>query len=191
MSDWPIGLSTGCIYQTSIFDCLEPIRNGGFSMIEICSFPAHLDYHDKEAVRRAATQIDELGMEPYSFHAPFADHIEDFRKRDAERVNWLSTRIDCVEYFDARDRALLSHATQIDPEGGFFSASRVAARKYWPTEEFELAVDRTDRPPLTPGVDFQESDLFAGVRRDDGSTVPAEGMLPASPSVDEYQGESA
>ncbi|MFC9443771.1 MULTISPECIES: mycothiol conjugate amidase Mca [unclassified Brevibacterium] len=131
-------------------------------------------------------KMTEAGLE-----SPFADHIEDFRKRDAERVNWLSTRIDCVEYFDARDRALLSHATQIDPEGGFFSASRVAARKYWPTEEFELAVDRTDRPPLTPGVDFQESDLFAGVRRDDGSTVPAEGMLPASPSVDEYQGESA
>lgn len=76
MSDWPVGLSTGCFYQKSIFDCLEPVRNSGFSMIEVCSFPAHLDYHDQDAVLRAARQIGELGMESYSFHAPFADHID-------------------------------------------------------------------------------------------------------------------
>jgi sugar phosphate isomerase/epimerase len=76
MNDWPVGLSTGCFYQKSIFDCLERVRESGFSMIEICSFPAHLDYHDLDAVRRAAHRIDELGLEPYSFHAPFADHID-------------------------------------------------------------------------------------------------------------------
>lgn len=130
-------------------------------------------------------------MEAAGLESPFAEHIEDFKKRDAERVNWLSTRIDCGEYFGARDRALLSHATQIDPEGGFFSASRKAARTYWPTEEFEIAVDRTGREPMTPGVDFQESDLFAGVRFDDGRVVPAEGMLPASPAEDRLEGESA
>jgi sugar phosphate isomerase/epimerase len=76
MNDWPVGLSTGCFYQKSIFDCLEPIRHSGFSMLEICSFPAHLDYHDLDTVRRAAKRLEELGMESYSFHAPFADHID-------------------------------------------------------------------------------------------------------------------
>ena len=76
MSDWPVGLSTGCFYHTNILDCLETIHNSGFSMIEVCSFPAHLDYHDSTRVREAARRIDELGMEPYSFHAPFADHID-------------------------------------------------------------------------------------------------------------------
>ena len=76
MNDWPVGLSTGCFYQKSIFDCLEPIRQNGFSMVEICSFPAHLNYHDLDAVRRAAKRMEELGMESYSFHAPFADHID-------------------------------------------------------------------------------------------------------------------
>ena len=76
MSDWPVGLSTGSFYQKSLFECLELIRNSGFSLIEVCSFPAHLDYHDLEAVRHAARRIDELGMEAYSFHAPFADHID-------------------------------------------------------------------------------------------------------------------
>jgi sugar phosphate isomerase/epimerase len=75
MSDWPVGLSTGCFYRTSIFDCIEPIRNSGFRLIEVCSFPAHLDYHDAEALKAARRRIDELGMEPYSLHAPFADGI--------------------------------------------------------------------------------------------------------------------
>jgi sugar phosphate isomerase/epimerase len=76
MSDWPVGLSTGCFFQKSIFDCLETISRGGFNIIEICSFPAHLDYHDADMVARAARQVEELGMEAYSFHAPFADHID-------------------------------------------------------------------------------------------------------------------
>lgn len=76
MSDWAVGLSTGCFWETSIFDCLEDIRNSGFGRIEICSWPAHLDYHDPEKVRRAACLIEELGLEAYSFHAPFSSHID-------------------------------------------------------------------------------------------------------------------
>ena len=76
MADWPVGLSTGCFYKTPIFDCLERIRDGGFGIIEVCSFPAHLDYHDRDAVTAAARSIHELHLEPYSFHAPFADSID-------------------------------------------------------------------------------------------------------------------
>lgn len=76
MIDWAVGLSTGCFYQTSIFDCLETILHAGFDRIEVCSSPRHLDYHDHAAVKKAARLIDELGMEPFSFHAPFAQHID-------------------------------------------------------------------------------------------------------------------
>ncbi len=76
MSDWPVGLSTGCFYQKSIFDCLEPILAGGFSLVEVCSSPAHLDYHDLGSVRRVAERMDALGIGAYSFHAPFADRID-------------------------------------------------------------------------------------------------------------------
>jgi sugar phosphate isomerase/epimerase len=88
MTAWPIGLSTGCFYQKSILDCLETIRASGFSMIEVCSSPSHLDYHDLKAVRRAGEMIADLGLEAYSFHAPFADHIDisapdEFRRAEA------------------------------------------------------------------------------------------------------------
>lgn len=45
-------------------------------MIEVCSSPSHLDYHDIDAVRRVAARLEQLGMEAYSFHAPFADRID-------------------------------------------------------------------------------------------------------------------
>lgn len=76
MSDWAVGLSTGCFYQRNILECLEPIRESGFSMVEVCSSPSHLDYHDLEAVHRTARRIGELGLTAYSFHAPFANHID-------------------------------------------------------------------------------------------------------------------
>ncbi|MCC6750382.1 MAG: sugar phosphate isomerase/epimerase [Deltaproteobacteria bacterium] len=107
MSDWPIGLSTGCFYQTSIFDCLETIRQGGFGKIEVCSFPAHLDYHDREAVERAAQRIQELGLEAYSFHAPFAERIDitaldaghrDFSQREMLQAAESAARLG-VRYF--------------------------------------------------------------------------------------------
>lgn len=76
MGEWPVGLSTGCFYRTKITDCLAAIRSAGFSMLEICSFPAHLDYRDQSAIQTAASMLNELGLEAYSFHAPFADHID-------------------------------------------------------------------------------------------------------------------
>ena len=76
MTNWPIGLSTGCFYMTNILDCLETIRASGFSMIEVVFSPAHLDYKNLSAVREAANKIDALGMEAYSFHAPFATDID-------------------------------------------------------------------------------------------------------------------
>jgi sugar phosphate isomerase/epimerase len=76
MPDWAIGLSTGCFYQTNILDCLEEIRGAGFSELEICSFPKHLDYHDMALVQRTAGRMEELGLEAYSLHAPFAPHLD-------------------------------------------------------------------------------------------------------------------
>ncbi len=76
MSDWRCGISTGCFYKTPILDALPGVRDGGFLTIEVCSFPAHLDYHDRAAVESAAALMKTLGMDANSFHAPFADAID-------------------------------------------------------------------------------------------------------------------
>lgn len=85
MPDWPIGLSTGCFHDVSIFDCLEKIRAAGFGMVEICSSAPHLDYHDPDTVKEAAELLERLGMEAYSFHAPFAKHIDISSLEDEHR----------------------------------------------------------------------------------------------------------
>lgn len=76
MTNWPIGLSTGCFHHTPIVDCLETIRSSGFSMVEVVFSPSHLNYKNPAAVREASLRLDGLGMEAYSFHAPFAGDID-------------------------------------------------------------------------------------------------------------------
>jgi sugar phosphate isomerase/epimerase len=76
MSDWRCGISTGCFYKTDILHALPLVRDGGFNTIEVCSFPAHLDYHNREHVQKAAELMKSLGMDANSFHAPFADAID-------------------------------------------------------------------------------------------------------------------
>jgi mycothiol S-conjugate amidase len=93
--------------------------------------------------------------------SPFADWLKDWEddegtsERRPEPV--VTTRIECAEWFPVRDRALLAHATQIDPEGWFFRMPMELQRKVWPTEEFQLV--RSLVPSSLP-----EDDLFAGVR---------------------------
>ena len=105
MYDWPVGLSTGCFYRHSILGCLEAIRRAGFLTLEICSHPDHLDYRDAGAVRRAHDEIRRLGMEPYSFHAPFAPEIDistldDHRRESAAREILLA--VEAAGFLGAR-----------------------------------------------------------------------------------------
>ncbi len=86
--------------------------------------------------------------------SPFAEWLERRSERPERRVD---TKVPCADFFEARDAALLAHATQIDPDGFFFRVPREQQVELWPTEEFELA--RSLVPTTVP-----EDDLFAGVR---------------------------
>lgn len=76
MNPWNIGLSTGCFYNSPILSVIDEIHANGFDSIEVCSFPAHLDYHKRDDVLRAGEKLRALGIRPVSFHAPFADKID-------------------------------------------------------------------------------------------------------------------
>lgn len=86
MADWTIGLSTGCFGDRALVDVLVPIRASGFHLLEICSLPSHLDYHDNGACEAAARRIAELELDAYSFHAPFAERIDITALDDGERL---------------------------------------------------------------------------------------------------------
>ena len=76
MTNWPVGISTGCFYRKNILECLEPIRSGGFSLIEVSSAPEHLDFHNHTIVREVAARVEYLGLEVFSFHAPLSNQID-------------------------------------------------------------------------------------------------------------------
>jgi mycothiol S-conjugate amidase len=84
---------------------------------------------------------------------PYAEWMDD-KDDDSHRV---TTQIQCAEYFDKRDQALLAHATQVDPDGDWFALPTEIAKQIWPTEDYELAITRV--ATKTP-----ETDLFAGLR---------------------------
>ena len=98
--------------------------------------------------------------------SPFTEWMERWEDRD-ERV--VTTRIPVAEHLETADRALLAHATQVDPDGLWFSVPADTRRQVWPTEEFELARSLVGgpvagAPGLTVHADDLEDDLFAGVR---------------------------
>jgi sugar phosphate isomerase/epimerase len=97
MTDWTIGLSTGCFYRTSIFDVLGPIRESGISSLEICSSHDHLDYHDISTVKRAAREIAKQGLEVFSFHAPFGKDIDISGIDTGQRARSLEEVLTAVE----------------------------------------------------------------------------------------------
>lgn len=97
MTNWPIGLSTGCFHARPLVDCLEIILQNGFSLIEVVFSPTHLDYKNHGAVQEAARRIDALGMEAYSFHAPFGDDIDISSQDLARREHSLDEILRAVD----------------------------------------------------------------------------------------------
>ena len=91
--------------------------------------------------------------------SPYAERLDEWADdEEAGRPRHeITTRIGCGECFEIRDQALLAHATQVDPEGGWFACPAEVQRVAWPTEDYHLARSVVD-------AGQPEDDLFAGIR---------------------------
>jgi mycothiol S-conjugate amidase len=91
--------------------------------------------------------------------SPYAERIEEWAENeDGGRPRYpITTRVPCGDYFELRNQALIAHATQVDPDGGWFAVPVEAQRAAWPTEDYHLARSLVDA--VQP-----EDDLFAGIR---------------------------
>ncbi|KIZ14387.1 GlcNAc-PI de-N-acetylase [Streptomyces natalensis ATCC 27448] len=88
--------------------------------------------------------------------SPYGEWLERWKQFE-QRERTLTTYIPCADFFEIRDKALIAHATQIDPDGGWFRVPMDIQREVWPTEEYELAKSLVD-------TSLPEEDLFAGIR---------------------------
>jgi mycothiol S-conjugate amidase len=100
-----------------------------------------------------AVMLERTGSSPYEGWIERWNNEEDEPRAERE----ITTRVRCGEYFEVRDRALLAHATQVDPDGSWFRVPMEIQREVWPTEDFELARSLVD-------TTLPEDDLFAGIR---------------------------
>jgi mycothiol S-conjugate amidase len=109
-------------------------------------------YYNQTLSRGRITAFHEAMLQR-GLDSPYGEWIARWEER-GERP--ITTRVPCGEFFGVRDRALLAHATQVDPDGSWFSAPMDLQLQIWPTEDFELAHSRVE-------VSLPEDDLFAGV----------------------------
>lgn len=116
--------------------------------------PLKLYYH--HSFHRARTQALHDAMIARGLESPYSERLEEW-KPDPEHDARITTRVPCAEFFPVRDRALLAHATQIDPEGAWFACPIEVHQEAWPTEDYELARSMVE-------TEIPEDDLFAGVR---------------------------
>jgi mycothiol S-conjugate amidase len=116
--------------------------------------PLKLYYHHsfhRERLQALHEEMIRSGLE-----SPYAERLAEW-KPVPEHDGRVTTRVPCADYFPVRDRALIAHATQIDPEGPWFAVPLDVHQKAWPTEDYELVRSLVD-------VEQPEDDLFAGLR---------------------------
>ncbi len=118
---------------------------------------AKIYYHHSFSQKRIRT-LHEACLDA-GITSPYVEWLGRFT--DPDQV-WprITTRVPASDYFEIRDKALLAHATQIDPDGMWFGVPLEIQKSVWPTEDYELAVSRL----TSPVVDFPETDLFHGLR---------------------------
>ncbi|MEP6464463.1 MAG: mycothiol conjugate amidase Mca [Frankiaceae bacterium] len=122
--------------------------------------------HHKARYEALHDAMISMGLE-----SPYVERLADWVDKPEDR-NRITTRVRCSEYFEARDKALLAHATQVDPKSFWFACPIEVQRAAWPTEDYELAQSRVDS-------EVPEQDLFAGIRPERRSTAAADPALPA------------
>ncbi|MET9862452.1 mycothiol conjugate amidase Mca [Streptomyces smyrnaeus] len=116
--------------------------------------PQKLYYN--QGFNRQRTEAMHNAMLERGLESPYTEWLERWEKMKIKERQ-ITTYVPCGDFFEIRDKALIAHATQIDPDGGWFRVPLEIQRDVWPTEEYELAKSRV-------ATSLPEDDLFAGIR---------------------------
>ncbi|MEP7370522.1 MAG: mycothiol conjugate amidase Mca, partial [Dermatophilaceae bacterium] len=104
-----------------------------------------LKIYYNQTLTKARIYAYHQAMQEAGIESPFAEWISRWDDR-GERT--ITTKIECADYFEVRDRALLAHATQVDPDGAWFKMPLQMQKDIWPTEDFEAALSYVPVEPV-------------------------------------------
>jgi mycothiol S-conjugate amidase len=88
--------------------------------------------------------------------SPYEEWLANWKDDRPDPGDRVTTRVECADYFEVRNRALLAHRTQIDPNSRWFALDAELERELWPHEDYELARSLVD-------TTLPENDLFTGI----------------------------
>lgn len=87
--------------------------------------------------------------------SPYGEWLERWDDNDFTEPE-ISTQVDVADYIELRTKALLAHATQIDPDSFWFAIPDEIHKKVYPWEDYTLVSSTVE-------TSVPEDDLFAGL----------------------------
>lgn len=115
--------------------------------------PAKLYYFSTFSKRRMEALHEAAIAE--GIESPFAGWLENWDQMGFQDPE-ITTQVDVADYIEIRSKALLAHATQIDPDSFWFAIPDDMQQKVYPWEDYTLVASNVETQ--TP-----ESDLFEGI----------------------------
>lgn len=100
-------------------------------------------------------QILNDAAEAEGIETPYAEWLLNWDEMGFEEPN-ITAQVDVADYIELRSKALLAHATQIDPDSFWFAVPDDMQKRVYPWEDYTLVEARVP-------VEETETDLFAGV----------------------------
>jgi mycothiol S-conjugate amidase len=111
-------------------------------------------YYFATFTKRRLQALNEAAVDA-GLETPYAGWLEHWEEMGFVEPE-VTTQIDVSDYMELRTKALLAHATQIDPDGFWFAVPDELQRKVYPWEDYTLIES-------TVPVELPEDDLFAGI----------------------------
>ncbi len=115
--------------------------------------PSKLYYFATFTRRRFQSLHDAAVAE--GIESPYVGWLENWDKIGFQEPD-ITTQVDCSDYIELRSKALLAHATQIDPDSFWFAIPDEMQQKVYPWEDYTLVASDRD-------FEVPEDDLFAGL----------------------------
>jgi mycothiol S-conjugate amidase len=100
-------------------------------------------------------EIVHKAAEAKGIESPFANWLEEWDEREFDEPT-ITTQIDVADFIDLRSKALLAHATQIDPDSFWFAVPDEVHKEAYPWEDYTLV----EGPRGSGEI---EHDLFDGI----------------------------
>ena len=111
-------------------------------------------YHHATFTRQRFQKLHDAAVAE-DIESPYAGWLENWDEIGFDEPE-ITTQVDVGEFVELRSKALLAHATQIDPDSFWFAIPDDLQRRVYPWEDFTLVT-------ATIETQLPENDLFAGL----------------------------